>query len=377
MPTELVFGQGRLEEVGKKTKGYGKKALLVTYEEEIMKKLGFIDKVIKYLESEGIKTVIYDRVEPNPSIQTVDTGAELAKDKSCDVVVALGGGSVIDTGKGIAVVATHGREVWDYMGENNIPGPTLPLIAIPTTAGTGSEMHRCAVISFKEKKIKWFMASPFIFPKVAIVDPVLTVSAPSYLTACVGIDVLTHAVEAYTSRLSQPISDRLALQAIELCAKNLPVVVMNGDDLEARTNMALASSVAGIAMAQAEAGNAHNLGTPLGGFFEAPHGAIVGLLLPHVMEYNLFTNLEKYANIARVMGEKVNGLSLRCAAIKAVEAIRNLLIVVGLPQKLRDLGVTKDTIPAIVDEVMRGNPNTTSTRIVKARDVKYLFEKAF
>jgi len=316
-------------------------------------------------------------VEPNPSTQTVDAGAKLAKDEDCDVIVALGGGSAIDAGKGIAVVATYGKQVWDYMGENNIPGPTLPLIAIPTTAGTGSETTRCAVISFKEKKIKWSMLSPFIFPKVAIVDPVLTMTAPSYLTAHVGIDALTHAIEAYTSRLSSPISDKLALQAIELCARNLPVAVMNGDNLEARTNMALASSIAGMAMAQAGAGNAHNLGEPLGGFFEAPHGAIVGLLLPHVMEYNIFTDLEKFANITRAMGEKVNDLSLRCAAIKAVEAIRNLLIDLGLPQRLRDLGVTKDTIPAMVDEVIRRNPNITSARIVSAKDVKYLFEKAF
>jgi len=273
MPTKLLFGQGRLKEVGEETRKYGQKALLVTGKRSA-KKLGFTDGVIEYLKSEKVRTVLYDKVEPNPDKQTVDTGATLAKEEGCDIVVALGGGSALDVGKGITVVVSHGGEVWKYMGEGNVPGPTLPLIAIPTTAGTGSETTPFAMLSFREEKIKTFMGSPFIFPKVAIVDPTLMVAKSSYLSACTGMDALSHALEAYTSKLSQPISDRIALQAIELCSKSLPKVVMNGNNLEARTDMALASSLAGMAIAQAGCGNAHTIGNTVGGFFETDHGAL-------------------------------------------------------------------------------------------------------
>jgi len=376
MPTKLVFGEGRLKEVGEKVKGYGKKALLVTGR-KAMKKLGLTHQVIEYLKAEGVEAVLYDKVEPNPSKQTVNTGGKLAKGKGCDVIVVLGGGSALDAAKGIAVVAKYGADVWDYMGEGNVPGPVLPLVGIPSTAGTGSETTPYAVISFKEKKMKYFMASPYIFFKVAIVDPLVMMSVPRYITAYTGMDAFTHAVEAYTSRMAQPISDRLALQAIELAAGSLPQVVMNGDNLEARTNMALASSLAGMAIAQAGCGNAHGLGEPLGGFFETDHGAVVGLLLPHVMEYNILTNPDKFINIAKVMGEKVDDLSLRSAAMKAVEAVRNLLVDIGLPQRLRDLGVKKEVIPEMAEEVMRRNPNGESARTVGLKDVKYLFQRAF
>ena len=376
MPTKLVFGEGRLKEVGEKVKGYGKKALLVTGR-KAMKELGFTHQVIEYLKAEGVEAVLYDKVEPNPSKQTVNTGGKLAKGKDCDVIVALGGGSALDAAKGIAVVAKYGGDVWDYMGEGNVPGPVLPLVGIPSTAGTGSETTPYAVITFKEKKMKYFMASPYIFFKVAIVDPLVMMSVPRYITAYTGMDAFTHAAEAYTSRMAQPISDRLALQAIELATGSLPQVVMNGDNLEARTNMALASSLAGMAIAQAGCGNAHCLGEPLGGFFKTDHGAVVGLLLPHVMEYNILTNPDKFVNIAKVMGEKVDGLSLRSAAMKAVEAVRNLLVDIGLPQRLRDLGVQKEAIPEMAEEVMRRNPNGESARTVGLEDVKYLFERAF
>ena len=376
MPTKLVFGEGRLKEVGEKVKSYGKKALLVTGR-KAMKELGFTHQVIEYLKAEGVEAVLYDKVEPNPSKQTVNTGGKLAKGKGCDVIVALGGGSALDAAKGIAVVAKYGGDVWDYMGEGNVPGPVLPLVGIPSTAGTGSETTPYAVITFEEKKMKYFMASPYIFFKVAIVDPLVMMSVPRYITAYTGMDAFTHAAEAYTSRMAQPISDRLALQAIELAAGSLPQVVMNGDNLEARTNMALASSLAGMAIAQAGLGNAHGLGEPLGGFFETDHGAVVGLLLPHVMEYNILTNPDKFINIAKVMGEKVDGLSLRSAAMKAVEAVRNLLVDIGLPPRLRDLGVKKEVIPEMAEEVMRRNPNGESARTVGLEDVKYLFQRAF
>jgi len=376
MPTKLVFGEGRLKEVGEKVKSYGKKALLVTGR-KAMKELGFTHQVIEYLKAEGVEAVLYDKVEPNPSKQTVNTGGKLAKGKGCDVIVALGGGSALDAAKGIAVVAKYGGDVWDYMGEGNVPGPVLPLVGIPSTAGTGSETTPYAVITFEEKKMKYFMASPYIFFKVAIVDPLVMMSVPRYITAYTGMDAFTHAAEAYTSRMAQPISDRLALQAIELAAGSLPQVVMNGDNLEARTNMALASSLAGMAIAQAGLGNAHGLGEPLGGFFETDHGAVVGLLLPHVMEYNILTNPDKFINIAKVMGEKVDGLSLRSAAMKAVEAVRNLLVDIGLPPRLRDLGVKKEVIPEMAEEVMKRNPNGESARTVGLEDVKYLFQRAF
>ena len=376
MSTKVVFGVGKRSEIGEEAKQLGRKAFLVTGR-KAMKKLGVTENIVKKLNPSGVDAVVYDKVEANPSQETVQEGAELAKKENCDLVIALGGGSAMDAAKGIATVAVFGGKVWNYIGEDKIPGLTLPLIAIPTTAGTGSEVTPYSVLSDKEKKLKEAIVSPHIFPRVAIVDPELMTSAPPFVVASTGMDTLSHAIEAYISNFAQPISDMWALNSIRLCAKNLRVAALNPKNLEAQCGMSLASTLAGVAIANADTVAVHVLGEAVGAYHNIAHGAAIGILLPYVMEYNLCSNLSKFAKIAKAMGESVDSLSERDAASKAVDAIRQLITDIPLPTRLKEFGVTEESIPHMAKYAMRPGMMAANSRVVTEDDVVKLFERAF
>lgn len=376
MPTRIIFGPGRMLEAGKEAKAMGKKAFLVTGR-KAMKKLGVTDRLIDNLKSSGLDVTLFDKTEPNPSKETVHEGAELLKKEKADLVIGLGGGSALDAAKAIAVIASSGGDIWDYVGMDKITNPVLPIIAIPTTAGTGSEVTHIAVVSDKRNKLKDAVVSHHIFPQVALVDPELMIYMPQYVTASTGIDVLAHAIETYTSNFAQPISGTLALRAIELCSRNLPIASLKEKDIEARANMALASTLAGMAIAQSDTTVAHIIGEALGAFFNVDHGVAVGILLPYVMEYNLCTNLQKFAEIAHAMGERIESLMLREAALKSVDAAKCLLTDINLPLRLRDIGIKEDLITEMTDYVMRPGATATNPRIVSREDVLRIFKEAF
>jgi len=316
-----------------------------------MNSLEEITSVISSLQDVGLKIRIFDEIEPNPDIETVARGARLAVKDNINLIIGLGGGSAIDAAKGISIVATHGSNIWMYVGTDKVPGPTIPIVAIPTTSGTGSEVTPFAVFTNKTISKKEGVESRYIFPGVALIDPILTKSMPSRLTIDTGIDALAHAIEAYTSRSANPISDSLAIEAISLIARFFIKAVQEGNDIEAREGMALASTMAGMAITHAGVGAAHGFAMAIGSMLGTPHGRTVGILLPSVMEYNAISSSEKFKHIVHLF--KVNARENLFKDIQeAGQIVRILLSKVGFSTKLSDIGVKKDKLPQIVDNSM-------------------------
>lgn len=345
-PTRLIFGAGKFQSLGEEVRLLGKRALLVTYPSQSLAET--ISRAVDLLHQQGVSSVVFAEATANPTHTCVNKGAEIARREKCDVVIGLGGGSPMDTAKAIAVAAPEGRDIWEIYEGAPITHPSLPIVAVPTTAGTGSEATFYAVISNRELKRKEGFARQQFFPKVSIIDPLLTVSLPPAMTAATGMDTLTHAIEAYTSRLASPISDLFAVEAIRLTGLYLRRAVYNGQDLEARTNMLLANTLAGIAITHADTCLAHVIGEAVGAVFNTGHGLSVAITLPAVMEYNCIANMSKYANITRLLGEDTNNLSEREAARKSAFVVRNLMNDIGIPAGLSALGVGGD-----LSEVMK------------------------
>jgi len=359
MPVKIFFGEGELEKLGSLTKELGKKALLVTGRKS-MRKLGITDKVVKLLQKSSVGVVLYDKIPPNPTVEAVDEGAKLATKEGCDIIIGLGGGSALDAAKGIAVVASHRGSLWDYIGEGKATEKTLPIVAIPTTAGTGSETTPYSVFTNKKILRKDAINSPYTFPKVAIIDPALMKSMSPELTADTGFDALAHAVEAYLSINANPFSDALAMRAISLINNSLVKSTKNGENLEARSNMALASTIAGMAIAQAGVVAGHGFGMSIGGILDTPHGRTVGILLPHIMSYNLPEAAERIAQLAGCFNLPVTENKINDAR-KVIEAVKRIMKEINFPTRLRDIGVDERIIPKIVEDCinrpdMKNNP---------------------
>jgi alcohol dehydrogenase class IV len=299
------------------------------------------------LKASGIKDIyLYNQAEHDPSVKTVDHGVELAREGGYEAVIGVGGGSAMDTGKTIASLVNNEGSAADYQSGKEIVNPGLPFIAIPTTAGTGAEVTNNSVITDTEKKLKQSIRSPLMIAKVAIIDPMLTVSMPPSVTAASGMDALTQAIENYVSLTTNPFSDTLALRAISLISGNLVKAFKNGDDLEARENMTLGSMFGAMAFANAALGAVHGLAHPVGALFNVAHGVICALLLPHVMEYNLSVRVARYAEIAQAMGQ--HGDSDEEIAQKSINMVRNMLSEMKLPRCLSEFGISKDDIPLII-----------------------------
>lgn len=350
MPVKVFFGEGELEKVGSLTRQLGSKALLVTGKKS-MKKLGVTDKVIKLLRESSVDVTLFDEVSPNPTDKIVEEGAEVAKKGKSDVIIGLGGGSSLDVAKGISIIATHRGKLWDYIGEDKAKGEIIPIIAIPTTAGTGSETTPYSVFTKREIMRKDGLASFYTFPKIAIVDPVLMKSMPPELTADTGFDALAHAVEAYLSPLANPLSDALSFKAVRLIWKSLVEAVKNGDVLEVRGKMALASSIAGMAIAQAGVVAGHAFGMSIGGVLDTSHGRTVGILLPHIMTHNLSEIPHKIAQLAGALNFSTTGDFIKDAQ-KVIESIKEMMEEIDFPTRLGALGVNEQNLPKILEDSM-------------------------
>ncbi len=346
-PTRLVFGQGKFSLLGEETARLGRRALLVTYPPRSLARV--VAQAQELLARHEVEVTLFAEAAPNPTHHTVDRGAELARQAGCDVVIGLGGGSAMDVAKAIAVAAPENAGIWSIYEGRPISAPSLPVVAVPTTAGTGSEATFYTVISNPELRRKEGFARPQFFPKVSIIDPLLTLSLPPRITAETGMDTLTHAVEAYTSRLASPVSDLLAAEAIRLVGLYLRRAVADGGDLEARTQMLLANTLAGIAITHADTCLAHVIGEAVGAVFDTPHGLSVTLALPAVMEYNCLSNPGKYAGITRLLGAG-EGLSERDAALQSPGLVRSLIADIRLPAGLAAIGVAEsDEVTALVN----------------------------
>jgi len=373
MPTKVLFGTEKINDVGKEAAKLGTKVLFVTGKTSA-KKFGYTNKVTELLGENNVKVVLYDEIEPNPDRLSINKGAKIARDEKCDLIIGLGGGSALDAAKGISLAAANNEDVWNYVEGKQPKKEGLPVIAVPTTAGTGSEVTPYAVVSDKLQKRKDGFGSIFNFPKVSILDPLLTVSLTHHYTISTGLDALAHAIESYTSKLANKMSDVFALEAIKIIAGNLRAVSADGENIEARSNMLYGNMLAGIALANADLTIAHVIGEAIGAIYDTDHGLTVGLVLPAVMEHNYSADLEKNVKIAEALGENINGISLEDAAQKSSTALKKLLKDIKFPSGLREIGV--ELSDAILDLCTR--PGLTSINPVEiGRDeIKELIKKS-
>lgn len=349
-PTEIVFGAGRVAEVGAIAARYGKKAMLVTVP-EFPAVAELYAKVKKSLADAGVVCVHYDGVIPNPTTDLVTRGADIAKAEGVEVMIGLGGGSSMDTAKAIAVEATHPGTAWDYNCHTEGPTEkTLPIIAISTTAGTGSQTTPCAVITKTSDKDKSAIWNKNIFPRVAIVDPEVTLSLPKSVTAQTGFDAFCHNFEAYLSVNTNPLVECMALDAIRLIAENLPKVLEDGSNLEARSKMAWADTLGGLTNASAGVTLPHGLGMQIGGHCpHVTHGQALAVFYPAFTRYTYSAAVEKFAAVGRIFDPSLEKESDAVAAEKSCEVIDNFLKRIGLWISFQDLKVTKEDIREIAD----------------------------
>jgi alcohol dehydrogenase len=343
---KIVFGTGsfgRLPEIIKQ-KGAKKPFFIMDHN---LAKSGYSERLGSMLAGTGLKYEIFDRVVAEPELELADKAAKLAFRGKCDLVVGFGGGSSMDLAKAVAAIVANKAQAADFLGLNKVPGPGLPTIMIPTTAGTGSEVTFTAVFVRKDLARKEGMNSPFLYPDLALLDPELTLSLPAQPTAATGMDALCHAIESYTSVNASPMSEMFSLEAIRLISSNLRTCVHDGGNLEARSEMLLGSLYAGLGLANAGVGAAHSLSYPLGGKYGISHGLANTIMLPRIMEFNIPGAVEKFAIIAEVMGEMVDDMALRDAACLAVEAVDTLIEDCGISTSLEELGIPEEDFPEL------------------------------
>ncbi len=343
---KIVFGCGTFDRLADHVRELGGRRPLVVLDQNLSK-AGFRERALEVLDRGSFKAEVFDRVEPEPLLELADEGAEAARGGACDIVIGIGGGSAMDVAKAVAVLLPNRGRAQDYLGLDKVPGAGLPTIMVPTTAGTGSEVTFTAVFLRKDLGRKEGMNSPHLYPALALLDPTLTLSLPPQPTAATGVDALCHAIESFTSVNASPMSGMLSLEAVRLISENLRTCVHNGRDLEARERMLLGSLYAGLGLANAGVGAAHSLSYPLGGRYGISHGIANTLMLPRVMDFNVPSAQEKFALIAKAMGESTDGLPLREAAYLAVDAVESLIEDCGIYATLRELGVTEEDFPEL------------------------------
>jgi len=330
MPTLVLYGMGCVSRVGESMKQLGgKRVLLVT--DCVLLKSGQVDDLKTLLRQSEIDLEIYPGVNREPEDIHVEEGLKIFKESSCDSIIALGGGSCMDAAKGIGVMATNPGKITDYRGRDKVKAKMVPMIAIATTAGTASEISRSAVITDTRRTDKIIVKDEKVRPNVAVCDPLLTVSMPPSVTASSGMDALTHAIEGYVSRECQPMTEMVALRAVELISKSLPIAFVNGKDIAARTGMMLGQLLAGMSFSNASTCSVHGLARPLGAYFHVPHGLSNAMFLAEGMEYTLPACPQKYAKIALAMGENISGLTVNEAAEKSVAFVRKLRKTLKVP----------------------------------------------
>ena len=366
------FGPGARKELPEVLSRMGVKKALVTSDKGLIK-VGTTKMVTDVLDEMGFPYDIYSEIKPNPTVINVKQGVEAFKASGADCIIAIGGGSSMDTAKGIGIVANNPEfsDIVSLEGCAPTKNKSVPIIALPTTAGTGAEVTINYVIIDEERQAKMVCVDPNDIPAVAIVDPELMYSLPKGLTAATGMDALTHAIEGYITKGAWIMSDMYELQAIKMIAENLPIAVDEPTNPVGREGMALAQYIAAQAFSNVGLGLVHGMAHPMGSLHDIPHGVANALLLPTIMEFNMPTRIEKYGVIAQHMGVDTNGMTPEEAAQAAVDAVRALSVRVGIPQHLSEIGITEADIPAlaaqaITDVCTPGNPrDVTEAEIIE------------
>lgn len=351
IPSRIITGAGASESVGTEAKRLGAKKVLLITDEGIVKE-GYVEESKGHITSEGIEVEVFAGVTPDPTMKNVEDALTVLKGAKCDTVVALGGGSSIDCAKATSVMATNPGSIADYIGIDKFPNPGFPLIAMPTTCGTGSEVSMSDIITDTERNVKMLIISFYVLPRVAIVDPRFTPTLTREMVANTAVDALTHAIEAYVSVKAQPITDTLALRAMQLISGSLRQAWADETNLQARGSTMLGAHLAGMAFSNSSVALVHGMSRPIGAYYHVPHGLSNAVLLERVMQFSLVGAPSRYADIAQAMGVNVQGLPVMEAAQKAVEEVRRLCNDVQIPTLSR-IGITDDKLRPNVEQMAR------------------------
>ncbi len=374
LPTEIVYGPGALSRLPEELKRLGCERPAIITDAGILK-AGIADRVKTLAEEAGFACVMYSGVEANPKDVNCEEGARIAREFGADSLIAVGGGSPIDCAKAVGVLLAHNADrIKPYEGKTAATKPQVPLIAIPTTAGTGSELTFSAVITDTQNHYKMTVKSPFTAAKLALCDPELTVSVPPMVTASTGVDALTHAIEGYTATCGEPIADAFALYSIELIYHNLEKAVKNGADLEARSAMLMGSMLGGMSFSHSDVASVHCIAESLGGMYDLPHGMCNAIFLPYVMEYNMDCCLEKYARVAQAMGFAFT--DAREGAQTAVQAVKDLCRAVGLPA-FKSLNVNTADFDELAEMSARNISTMSNPRPMTKQDYLNVLQMAY
>ena len=372
-PGKVIFGPNALDEL--RTEIGSREVPLLTTDEGVARS-GILGKVADLLDKMGVQYHVFDRVESDPSLEVVEKAADAYLRYGCTLVIGMGGGSSIDVAKAVGIRCSQEGSLVEYAAGRPLEGRVFPLYAIPTTAGTGSEVTAVTIISDHKNKRKIPIRNPQLIPKVAILDPLLLGTIPPKVAAETGADALSHAIESYVGLGSHPITDALALAAIRMISQNVVKFMANPGDVEVTGQMVLASCMAGICFNSAGLGLVHSLAHPIGAHFHIPHGLACALYLSAVMEFNVSARPEKFASIADVMGQDIRGLQREAAAERALFAVRDLLDRIGLPKKLSELGIQFHLDPRMVDDVLAAAPTGNNPRKADRAQIAQLFETA-
>ena len=376
-PSQNAIGVNSLNNLGVfVTSLGGKKPLIVT--DKPLVQLGLVKQVTNVLDKMNIPYAIFSEVQPNPTVKNVEEGLKVLTQNGCDSLISVGGGSVHDCAKAIGLVKSNGGKIQDYEGLDKSKNKLCPYIAINTTAGTAAEMTRFSIITNEETHVKMAIVDKNVTPSISINDPVLMTKQPPFLTACTGLDALTHAVEAYVSTAANPVTDACALMAIELIGQYLSKAVANGNDIDARDKMCYAQFLAGLAFNNASLGYVHAIAHQLGGLYNEPHGYCNAILLPSVMKFNILSSAQKLKRVAVTLGENVEGLSDYEAAEKAVRSVLKLRALCGIPNGLTDnKKIKKADFPLLADHALKDVCGFTNPRVATKQDIINILEEAY
>ena len=376
MPTRVVFGQNSLNELSNILDSYSERNFLIVTDQGIIS-AGILKKITNIFDGKGFGYQVFSEVEPNPKSATIKKGVDFASKNKIDFIIAVGGGSSIDTAKAISVMLKNPGDILDYEGVGKIQNDPVEIIAIPTTAGTGSEVTASTIITDESTLFKVAVISEKIFPTYAIVDPILTLECPKSITSSTGIDALTHAIESYLSKQNNGVVSEMALKAIKLINDNILNAYIRGNDIESRMNLLEASMLAGLCFSQTRLGNVHAISQSFGGLFDIPHGFANAVLLPYVLEFNLLAAVEKYCDIAKAMSVYDENLSNYENAYKVIERIVELNKQLDIPKTTKELGVNLDSIETLIRDSLRSGNIKVNPRLTNAADVKKIIEDSY
>jgi len=372
---EIIFGLGSLSQIGESAARIGASKVFLVSDDGVIK-AGWADKARHYLQVAGLETEVFSSLTTNPKDFEVTEGAQRYLASGCDALVAVGGGSPTDVAKAIAILASNGGRLQDYEGINKIVHPLPPMVIVPSTAGAGSEVSQFTIIVDTVRKLKMSIISKSLIPDIAIIDPELLQTKDSLLAAATGLDALTHGIESYVSLAATPLTDIHALKAIQLISRYLRRAVVDRQDMEANTNMAMASLTAGMAFSNAILGATHAMTHQVDGLIDQHHGETNASILPHVMEFNLGSAPERFREIAIAMGEQVAGLDALAAAALSIRAVRALIRDIGLAKGLSQIGLQEEFIPLLSRNALKDACLVTNPRSATFDDIVAIFRKS-